>query len=310
MAGNRERCTVSCKEPLLIASRKLLGEYLLDAAVSRGVRLIQDRVESFTSHQSGWRIRAGNKSYGCGVLVGADGAKSSIRRHFFGPLPREDKTLAVGYLIEADFPEEVVIAFLPDLYGYIWIFPRQGHLSVGIGAKADEVSGKALLARLDDFLNANYPGLLNTVRKSYAALIPSLTTRRAKSNKVCGENWALVGDAGGWADPLTGEGIYYAFRSAELFSEAFQNGGIPHYGHACHQELVPELSRAASYVRTFFRPEITTRLVSLSRREPAIQSLLVSLITGEQGYITLKKEVLKVLPRISRDILFRIFRNG
>jgi flavin-dependent dehydrogenase len=31
----------------------------------------------------------------------------------------------------------------------------------------------------------------------------------------------LLGDAAGFADPVTGEGIYYALRSAELFSEAY-----------------------------------------------------------------------------------------
>src|SRR5437660_3074701 len=61
----------------------------------------------------------------------------------------------------------------------------------------------------------------NELKKSaerYAARIPGLAPRTWDTRRACGEGWALLGDAAGFADPVTGEGIYYALRSAEFFA--------------------------------------------------------------------------------------------
>ena len=200
-----------------------------------------------------------------------------------------------------------MIGFVPGLSGYIWIFPRKGHLSIGLGAKVGEATGKELYHTLDRFLERHYPDLFALPRNPYSALIPSLSTEGIASNRICGRNWALVGDAAGWADPLTGEGIYYAFRSAQLLFDALASGQMQEYETACRKELIPELKKASSYVRTFFHPKITTRLVKLSREQSAIRKLLVRLISGDQGYMTLKQELVKSLPQITRDAMFNFF---
>src|SRR6266446_7227455 len=58
----------------------------------------------------------------------------------------------------------------------------------------------------------------------YAARIPGLAPRTWDTRHACGKAWALLGDAAGFADPVTGEGIYYALRSAELFADAYLAG--------------------------------------------------------------------------------------
>jgi flavin-dependent dehydrogenase len=56
-------------------------------------------------------------------------------------------------------------------------------------------------------------------------------------SRVCGDGWALVGDAAGYTDPFTGEGIYRAVRSGELLADvaasALADGG------ASRARLVP-----------------------------------------------------------------------
>src|SRR5207247_4571586 len=61
--------------------------------------------------------------------------------------------------------------------------------------------------------------LLSTAER-YAARIPGLADHTWDKRRASGEDWALLGDAAGFADPVTGEGIYYALRSAELFAAA------------------------------------------------------------------------------------------
>jgi flavin-dependent dehydrogenase len=63
----------------------------------------------------------------------------------------------------------------------------------------------------------------------YAARIPGLALETWNTRRVGSDTWALLGDAAGFADPVTGEGIYYALRSAELFAEAYLAGRAADY---------------------------------------------------------------------------------
>ena len=44
----------------------------------------------------------------------------------------------------------------------------------------------------------------------YSHVLPSPQERTLSQRTVVGKNWALVGDAAAWVDPLTGEGLFYA----------------------------------------------------------------------------------------------------
>src|SRR5258708_18084823 len=54
--------------------------------------------------------------------------------------------------------------------------------------------------------------------KFYSHMLPSLETPGWRTNRVSGDGWLAVGDAGGLVDPITGEGLYYAMRSGDLAS--------------------------------------------------------------------------------------------
>ena len=41
---------------------------------------------------------------------------------------------------------------------------------------------------------------------------------------MLGKNWALIGDAAAWVDPLTGEGLFYAMKSGHLLGKALAEG--------------------------------------------------------------------------------------
>lgn len=302
-------CLVPFPEPVYIASRRSLGKFLLRRAERSGARFSRQRVIGIQAVGQGWRIETGEGEVEADVLVGADGVNSLVRRRLSARLSKKDSTLAVGYWIEGEMENELVIAFTGGISGYLWIFPRKGHLSAGIGARVGEASGRELFAHLDRFLHRYDSDLMKRDRKAYGALIPTLTREGLKTNRICGKNWALIGDASGLVDPVTGEGIYYAFQSADLFAESFQKGKIGAYEKACRKKIVPELRKAASYVRTFFDPRVSSRLVRLAGDEVHIQGILAKLISGEQEYSTLKRELFKVFPSLYRDFLAKMFQD-
>ena len=134
---------------------------------------------------------------------------------------------------------------MPGWVGYAWAFPRPDHISFGIATTQDAFKHEPLDDLLWKFMvgyylkgqshksdfwahsttpeGQNVRKVLEQSAERYAARIPGLEAATWRSRKVSGDDWALLGDAAGFADPVTGEGIYYALRSAELFAEAFSD---------------------------------------------------------------------------------------
>jgi len=82
------------------------------------------------------------------------------------------------------------------------VFPRCGHLSVGICGKGEPAS--SLRKRLERYLTER--GIAWKGAAFYSHLLPSLSAASWEKNRVAGEGWMAVGDAAGLVDPVTGEG--------------------------------------------------------------------------------------------------------
>ena len=146
--------------------------------------------------------------------VVATGARNPLR-DFGTELKSADTMSALGYYVAGE-RDDIDIQFLAGLEGYIWVFPRCGHLSVGICGKGEPAS--ALRVRLERYMDEH--GLSKDGAAFYSHLLPSLETPAWKRNRVAGDGWLAVGDAAGLVDPITGEGLYYAMRSADLAATA------------------------------------------------------------------------------------------
>ena len=70
----------------------------------------------------------------CYAIV-ATGARNPLRE-VGTEWSAKDTMSALGYYVPAS-RDQIDIQFLPQLEGYIWVFPRCGHLSVGIGGKGE-----------------------------------------------------------------------------------------------------------------------------------------------------------------------------
>jgi flavin-dependent dehydrogenase len=133
------------------------------------------------------------------------------------------------------------------------------------------------------------------VAERYAARIPGLAPQTFEKRRVAGEDLALLGDAAGFADPVTGEGIYYALRSAELFAEAYAAKDPASYEKKWRADFGGELRRASKMRRRFygdlFGAPFTDRMIKLARAHPGIRRTLRELVTGDQGYLDLKRKL-------------------
>ncbi len=256
-APSGRRLHLPLDEPFAIYSRVVFDCYLRDRARDAGAHIITEKISARKTKKidGGWQLSSDAGSQWTGsVLVGADGANSGIAKMLAGPLPPSDMEVAFGYRapLPANSVAATVVAFLPGWVGYAWAFPRPDHISFGIATTQDTFEHQPLDALLWRFMidyyhqgegakvkfwqshenDAKRERIQNHLRDTaerYAARIPGLAPTSWDKRKASGEDWALLGDAAGFADPVTGEGIYYALRSAELFAEAYFNGSVASY---------------------------------------------------------------------------------
>jgi flavin-dependent dehydrogenase len=234
------------------------------------------------------------------VVVGADGAGSVVRRCLLQPTPTDRLMMAAGWFAPGDAP--MLVRFIPGLQGYWWLFPRAGHVGVGICAPLGAVPTAQLMERLEREVGAAFPSLARGETRRYAHTIPSPSAEPRSLREVAGEGWALVGDAAALADPITGEGIYFALRSAELLAQTLlRSGSAAAYPDALLADCGAELLRAAELHGRFYAPGFTSRMLRYAARSRGIRRVMGELVLGEQGYRGLKRRLLRALPGFLLD---------
>lgn len=326
-AGRRVR--LKLQDPFAIYSRRVFDSHLLERARAAGAEVLPVRVAASPceGEGGGWVVRARDgREWRGRVIVAADGANSPIARRLAGPLANAEMEVAFGYRTPLDVGADAptVIAFLPGWAGYAWAFPRLDHISFGIATTQVSFDHGALDSLLWDFMVGYYRtrddetarvwavgedvaqddrrgrGIEADLRRTaerYAARIPGLTTETLARRRASGKDWALLGDAAGFADPVTGEGIYYALRSAELFAEAWLEGRAESYDELWRADFGRELRRASQmrgrFYGTFLGATFTDRMVEFARAHRGVRRTLCELIAGEQGYVNLKRKLVR-----------------
>src|SRR5437588_8920875 len=72
----------------------------------------------------------------------------------------------------------------------------------------------------------------------YGHMLPSLATSGWRNNRLAGDGWIAVGDAGGLVDPITGEGLYYAVRSGDIASQVLLGDQEPEKNAETYRQLI------------------------------------------------------------------------
>ena len=312
------------EEPFAIYSRIAFDCYLRDRARDAGAHVISTKISArkIERAEHGWRLKSdsGNEWQGS-LLIAADGANSGIAKMLAGKLPPSDMEVAFGY--RAPLPSNgtapTVVAFLPGWVGYAWAFPRPDHISFGIATTQDAFEHEPLDDLLWRFMigyyhqsegakvnfwedtdttaTARIRAHLDSTAERYAARIPGLAAETWDQRTTCGDDWGLLGDAAGFADPVTGEGIYYALRSAELLAQAYVSGDFCSYEQLWRADFGAELRRAAQMRRRFYGnfwgAPFTERMIEFARGHRGVKRVLGDLVAGEQGYTDLKKKLVK-----------------
>jgi len=243
---------------------------------------------------------------------------SFVRKKLGERFASEDLMMTFGYRIPKEIDEGIVIKFFPKFRGYYWVFPRPNHASFGICGRLSQHNTQTLKQLLHDFLKVTSQ-MVDTAETAawpvYSALIPSLRPQSLHSNRIHGDGWALVGDAAGFADPITCEGIYYALRSGDLLAEALIEGCAASYPDRCQEDFAADFIHAAElfekfYAGDFLGADFITRMVQASSRSRAMRSIMNAFVAGRQDYRSLRATLIRKSPQIALQIIGSAFRSA
>jgi geranylgeranyl reductase family protein len=252
----------------LMTQRRRLDEFLARKAEEQGAEFRDGVTVEFADGSpvvDGERVKAD-------VLVGADGVNGATARAF-----GVDRDHGHGVALEGNAPlatryrGRLVLELGVVPGGYAWVFPKGDHVNVGVGGWESEGPRlRSHLRRLCVVHDVDFDAL--TDLRGYR-----LPYRRHGSVLARG-NVLLVGDAAGLIDPLTGDGMYEAFVSAELAAEAICSGDLASYEPRILAELGP--LHAASWTAKYALDRFP-RLTFAITRAPLAWSVVARIVQGE-----------------------------
>ena len=242
-----------------MVNRKSFDAFLVEKAVQEGCILHDgEKVSSITQEADSVSVHTGSISYKARVMLGADGANGitakalHLMQDAFIGISIESE-IAVSASILEDWRHTVLLDLGSIPYGYGWVFPKKEHLSIGVaGPQSRSAEVNAYFQRFSSHWHQQM-GFYN-IQLKRGHRLPVL-----RKNAVLHRQRAiLIGDAAGLTDPLSGEGIYYAIRSAQMAAHVIKNFltdeqlyPLSNYQKLIEQDLIPNLQRAKAYLTLF-----------------------------------------------------------
>lgn len=252
---------------------------LVTAAIAAGAIVRHHTVREIQQHAD--RVVVDGR-YAAPVLIGADGANSTVRRATGQP-PNRGRHLAVavrGYAPAPDGFDELYVRWDPvpgDGLGYAWAFPTvHATVNVGYGTAAPNTSKVRLRNRAIELL----PGFAIESTRMTGHLLPLSTGMpRPAVGRVL-----LVGDAASVVNPLTGEGIFYALASGALAGRAAvaADAGVGGaYTRALRARFGRQRRQLRALSRLIDRPGAVEAFVRACGRDDRVFRQLLSVGLGE-----------------------------
>ncbi len=247
---NRSRFRGDLQYPFYFVDRRVYDAFWLNMACESGAEFRSGEKVITLDLPNNRVVTATGRHYSGRFIIGADGALSRLRRLLVagGYIASKHKPglattmeTIVSARLAPSLPDYPLIYFGGIRWGYAWCFPRQDLRILGI-CGLNHKTGKPLKRAMAQFLQSVHmsPANIGTV-KSHALPYGNYLNQPGSGNVL------LVGDACGLADPLLGEGIYYAHKSGQLAASAVMQAlhssrnAFRLYRHYLSEKIIPEL---------------------------------------------------------------------
>ena len=292
--------------PLVLMTQRIrLDAYLVERVIAAGADLRDGvKVTAVAAGPDGIEVVAGGERLLAATVIGADGVNGVCARAL-----GLGGNHAVGVALEGNVPYDrlgdgyrgcavLELGLVPGGYG--WVFPKGDHANIGLGGWERE--GPRLRQALRALCAAHGVAAddLEGVRGYRLPLrSPRSTLARGRA--------AVVGDAAGLVDPVSGDGIFEAFLSARLASEtvldllAGRVEGLEPYGERLTRQLATHLWASWGVKAALDRfPRTTFRIARSEIVWRTVEKLVRGEIDDVGGARGLARPPLKALAALAR----------
>lgn len=292
--GKKEKHVVKHKTPFIyMVMRDELDQLLANYAIDCGVTFKSGAaVKMVEEHMNYVVVKTRTDMFAGKFLVGADGVHSTIAKQV-GLMTDRRKAAALEHEIVCNdemmsyFKNKVVVDYQSVPNGYLWVFPKGRHLSVGIGSYT--LNHEEMSPILRSFID------LYQLDGEVISEKGSFLSAGGKRHRLITERTALIGDAAGMVDSFMGEGIYYALWSAELLScrlvDIFnhQSHTLAPYQKDIDKLILPELQAFDYLGRKFYKsPRAAEFLLTYS---PKLLTMAIEVLEGNRGFDGFYKKI-------------------
>lgn len=303
------------KAAVLMIRRIEFDHALVRSAVAAGARLQEGfEITQAESDATGVTLRARDgRVLSAPRLVAADGVHSVIAKRLGVYRQWPEDGLAIDMMEET--PVETLRASRPGvlwvayayrgLDGYAYVFPKTAHVNVGIGCLLSHFKGEM-------------PGRPYALQERFVASLAGAGVLSGRSDRrhftpflipvsgplqPAGRGPVLfAGDAGGFVNAITAEGIYYAMVSGELAGRAMAASQAPGaagraYDQAWRGEIGAELADSVRVQRYLFgKHDRVNRAVRALAADDGLVEDILAYTRGDLSYRTLRRRVVMKFP--------------
>ena len=272
---------------LIIKKAKELGASLLEACKLTGLKFEEEKVILQTS-----QVEISAK-----FVIAADGVLSPTAKYAGWKNDTRKLIPALEYeveVLEEDFErlsKEVRFDIDAVPNGYAWSFPKKNHLSLGVlTTKRSKINLKEYYAKYLKKLGVKT--IISESQHGFQIPVAPRTDGFFKNNVF------LIGDAAGFADPITAEGISNAILSGKYAAEALIESELNAkkaeqlYIEKLNVKIVPELHSGVFLAKYFYNKNPLRKLL-LKKYGQHFGDLMVDILSGDKPFPTNVKERMK-----------------
>lgn len=252
--------------------RPVLHRLLIEAAEKCGVRFLWKTPVTGIETRG---VRLTDGMVGANWIIGADGGASRVRKWAeLDDTVRHTQRMATRrhYRVRP-WSENMEIHWGKHAQAYVTPIASEEVCIVMMGEGGEDVKFGRVLEELPKLRGTLEGARLSSKERGTVTVMHSLW-------RVARGNVALVGDASGGVDAITGEGLRLAFRQAAVLADAMEAGDLGDYQHA-HRELQRRPLRMGKLMVKFGRSEgIRERVMRAMGESPKLFAGMLAIHTG------------------------------
>ena len=281
--------------------------FLVKKAQIQGAELIENcevqRLDFSTSLRAGRNdkeyivLKTSQGEYKAKMVIAADGVLSPLSKMAGWTTDTRTRIPALEYEVKVndkDFDRlsrDVRFDIDAIPYGYGWCFPKKEHLSIGVATMKPKKYN--LKTHYKDYLNSlKIIDIFDSSQHGFQIPVSARTDGFVKNNVF------LVGDAAGFPDPITAEGISNAILSGQLVAESIVKSNLDPqkaeqlYEQKLAETLIPEL-KTGELLSQFFYGQKRLRNLLLKKYGQRAAEEMTNIFTGHRTYPKNIKQKLK-----------------